>query len=261
VQGDLCDNLRMMTIANFAARTGIAASALRFYEEEGLLVPAGRLPNGYRLYDPAQVPVALLIQSLREAGVGLVGIRAFLQAGTAERESLLALWRQEMAAKLLSLQMADQYLGGLEPEAPQIHLLRWAEPSWLLWLPARAPAAPLPFGPALKAGERLLREQSISFSSSGYVRTIDLVAGELVGEVGFQLRTRPPRWPEGARLEQISPTLFAMLECNLVDETSAHRVYRYLARFGFAPSGLYLERYLPGERERYQIMLAIRPAR
>lgn len=250
-----------MTIATFASRTGIAATSLRFYEDEDLLVPAGRLPNGYRVYDPAQVPEAQLIQSLREAGIGLTGIREFLAADVARRESLLATWRQEVASRLLSLQMADQYLGGLEPEAPQIHLLRWAESSWLLWLPARAPAAPLPFGPAMKDGERTLRRLGIQVESGGYVRTLDLEAGELVGEVGFQLRGQPVRLPEGARLQAVAPTLFATLECNLIDETSAHRLYRYLDRFGFAASSLYLERYLPGESDRYQILLAIVPSK
>lgn len=249
----------MITIATFSARTGIPSSSLRFYEEEGLLVPSGRLPNGYRVYDSAQVPQAQLIQSLREAGIGLAGIRQFLAAEGAERESLLSAWRQEVAARLLALQMADQYLGGLQPEAPQIHLLRWAEESYLLWLPARAPAAPLPFGPALKAGERALRQLGIQVLSTGYVRTLDLEGGVLVGEVGYQLKGRPARVPEGARLQEVPPQLFATLECDLIDETSAHRVYRYLDRFGFKPSGLYLERYLPEEREHYQILLAIVP--
>lgn len=251
----------MITIATFAARTGIAPSSLRFYEEEGLLIPSGRLPNGYRVYAPVQVPEAQLIQSLREAGIGLAGIREFLAAGTAQRERLLAAWRQEMAARLLALQLADQYLGALEPDGPQIHLLHWAEPSWLLWLPARAPAAPLPFGPALRAGERQLRQLGVQLLSTGYVRTLDLEAGMLVGEVGYQLKGRPAKLPEGARLQAVEPSHFATLECDLVDETSAHRVYRYLDRCGFKPSGLYLERYLPGEQERYQIMLAIIPAK
>jgi hypothetical protein len=50
-----------------------------------------------------------------------------------------------------------------------------------------------------------------------------LEAGDLVGAVGFQLKERPDRLPEGARLQAVPLTLFATLECNLVDDTSGDR--------------------------------------
>ncbi|GEN13162.1 MerR family regulatory protein [Myxococcus fulvus] len=45
----------MLSISQFSKRCGISASALRFYERKGLLVPVERQENGYRAYSPQQV--------------------------------------------------------------------------------------------------------------------------------------------------------------------------------------------------------------
>jgi DNA-binding transcriptional MerR regulator len=39
------------TIGEVAERTGFSASALRYYEDIGLVTPAARSDAGYRLYD------------------------------------------------------------------------------------------------------------------------------------------------------------------------------------------------------------------
>ena len=39
------------TIGEVAERSGFSASALRYYEDIGLVPPAGRSDAGYRLYD------------------------------------------------------------------------------------------------------------------------------------------------------------------------------------------------------------------
>ena len=41
----------MLTIGQLAKRAGVRTSALRYYEEQGLLQPAARQANGYRLYN------------------------------------------------------------------------------------------------------------------------------------------------------------------------------------------------------------------
>ena len=54
----------LMTITEVARRSGVASSALRFYEAEGLLEPARRTPSGYRLYGPeARDRVAFIASS------------------------------------------------------------------------------------------------------------------------------------------------------------------------------------------------------
>ncbi|MDR2280128.1 MAG: MerR family DNA-binding transcriptional regulator, partial [Gordonia sp. (in: high G+C Gram-positive bacteria)] len=45
------DDSELMAIGAFARRTGLTASALRFYADAGLLVPAWTDPSsGYRFY-------------------------------------------------------------------------------------------------------------------------------------------------------------------------------------------------------------------
>jgi len=252
----------MLTISQFADRSGLSASALRFYERKGLLTPARRWDNGYRAYSVAQVAEARFISSLRAAGISLSAIRDFLKRDTRARETMLASWRQELAARLLSLQVADQYLRGLGAKAPLLHLEHWAEPSVLVWFPASAPERPLPFRDAVATHKRELERRGTVVLTSGYVRTLDREGGRLVGEVGFRIKAGR-RTPPGARRQELAPTLFATLECGLRDDVAAHRVFRLLDELGFTPEGPHLERYLPGAVERYLLMISVRrrPAR
>ncbi|MFI2233902.1 DNA polymerase III subunit beta family protein [Nocardia testacea] len=56
----------LITIGAFARSCGITASALRFYDDSGLLAPAGvDAATGYRYYAPAQVERAVTIRRLR----------------------------------------------------------------------------------------------------------------------------------------------------------------------------------------------------
>ncbi|MGK4005751.1 MerR family transcriptional regulator [Sorangium sp. So ce1036] len=246
----------MLTISQFADQSGISPSALRFYQRKGLLVPASRRENGYRVYAPGQVADARFLSSLRAAGISLSAIREFLRLDGPAREAMLGAWRREMAARLLSLQIADQYLRGMGASQPPLHLEHWKEPSVLVWFPATAPEGPLPFRADVLARKRELLRRGISVLTSGYVRTLDLVDGQLHGEVGFRIQPRR-RLPRGARRQDVPPTLFATLECAARDEKAAHRVFRFLHELGFQPEGLHLERYLPGAPDGYLLMIAV----
>lgn len=80
-----------LTIGNFAAATGIPASALRFYDQQGLLPPAVVDPSsGYRYYSPALVERGILLSELRSSGLGLDDVRRILTADADERPGILA---------------------------------------------------------------------------------------------------------------------------------------------------------------------------
>ncbi len=70
----------MLTIGQLAHRVGLRPSALRYYEAEGLLQPAGRTEAGYRLYTPADVDTVRLIRRAQRLGFSLADIRALLTA-------------------------------------------------------------------------------------------------------------------------------------------------------------------------------------
>ncbi|WP_426751467.1 MerR family transcriptional regulator [Myxococcus sp. Y35] len=251
----------MLTISQFADRCGLSPSALRFYERRGLLVPSARRENGYRAYAPGQVAEARFISSLRAAGISLSAIREFLRQDSRAREQLLTVWRQDLSARLLSLQLADQYLRGLEASSgPRVHLEHWNEPSVLVWSPVSAPPVPLAFRAAVPMRKKELERRGIPVLTSGYVRTLDIQDGQLRGEVGFRIKPRR-RLPPGTRRQDVPPTLFATLECAVRDEPAAHRVFRFLAELGFRPDGLHLERYLPGVSDRYLLMLSVQRLR
>ncbi|MFC8190577.1 MerR family transcriptional regulator [Cellulomonas sp. NPDC057328] len=58
-----------MRIGEVAARAGVSVRALRYYEEQGLLV-AERSPGGQRRYPPEAVERVRFIQNLYAAGLG-----------------------------------------------------------------------------------------------------------------------------------------------------------------------------------------------
>ena len=83
----------LMAIGEFSERSGLSAKRLRTYAAEGLLAPAAVDPtSGYRYYLPGQLRDALVIDALRQAGVPLADIRAFLRQPS--REQLDAWARQ-----------------------------------------------------------------------------------------------------------------------------------------------------------------------
>lgn len=80
----------MLTIGEFAARSGLSRSALRFYDQTGLLTPAQVDPeNGYRRYGEGQVGQARLVCRLRAAELPLAPLRRYLGAAREERRAIL----------------------------------------------------------------------------------------------------------------------------------------------------------------------------
>jgi DNA-binding transcriptional MerR regulator len=90
------------TISEVAKMTGLAASAIRYYEDEGLLAEAtGRL-NGRRVFDAISIADLSFLTDLRLAGMTLADIKAFQAkrrsaSGTCENLAAIA---EDRAAKL-----------------------------------------------------------------------------------------------------------------------------------------------------------------
>jgi len=55
----------MLRIGELSAQTGVSAKAIRFYEQVGVLPPANRGSNGYRLYDDSDVERLQFIRRAR----------------------------------------------------------------------------------------------------------------------------------------------------------------------------------------------------
>src|SRR5947209_6950625 len=76
----------VMPIGEFSERSGLSPKRLRSYAAGGLLVPtAVDSASGYRFYSVGQLRTARLIDTLREAGVPLADIAAFLRGPSCDQ--------------------------------------------------------------------------------------------------------------------------------------------------------------------------------
>lgn len=79
-----------MSIGVFAERVGLTASALRFYDDAGLLRPERVDPStGYRFYGPSQLAQASRLRRLREIGMPLSVVADFFAADADEAARLI----------------------------------------------------------------------------------------------------------------------------------------------------------------------------
>ena len=106
-------NGTLYKIGMFAAMNRVTVKTLRFYEEQGLLMPALIHPdNGYRYYTLAQMAVLHQITALKKAGFTLEEI-ARINSGADEQE-VLQKKKAELLTKIADLTrqiaIVDRYL-------------------------------------------------------------------------------------------------------------------------------------------------------
>lgn len=67
-----------MTIKEIAARTGVSADTLRYYERMGIIPAVPRTSGGVRNYDENFVEWVAFIQTLKGAGMSLEAIADYI---------------------------------------------------------------------------------------------------------------------------------------------------------------------------------------
>ena len=70
-----------MKIGEIAARSGVPAKTIRFWEEQGLLPEPSRTEAGYRLYDATTIDRLTFVRHAQAAGFALDQIRQVLDIG------------------------------------------------------------------------------------------------------------------------------------------------------------------------------------
>ncbi len=68
-----------MRIGEVARRAGVTTSAIRFYEQSGLLPEPARIASGYRDYPPSVVDRIAFVRSGQAVGLTLAQLRQVLQ--------------------------------------------------------------------------------------------------------------------------------------------------------------------------------------
>lgn len=109
----------LLTIGQIAARAGVATSTLRFYEDEGLVVPALRTDGNRRMYHREALRRIAFIRSAQRVGLGLAEVRAALAQlpdgrtpTVADWSRLSATWRGRLDAQIRLLESIRDDLDG-----------------------------------------------------------------------------------------------------------------------------------------------------
>ena len=99
-----------LTIGEVSSRSGVAPSALRFYEAEGLIT-ARRTDGNQRRYDRSMLRRIAFIQAGRAAGIPLEQIHAALETLPKDRppnsrdwQRLSRRWREDLDRRIATLQ-------------------------------------------------------------------------------------------------------------------------------------------------------------
>jgi len=93
----------MMNIGEAARASGVSAKMIRYYEETGLIPPAGRTGSGYRTYGPKEVQVLRFVRRARDLGFPMEKVA-----------DLLALWRDRGRASADVKRLAEDQIEALE---------------------------------------------------------------------------------------------------------------------------------------------------
>lgn len=102
-----------MNIGNAAARSGVPAKTIRYYEEIGLIPPAGRTQSGYRDYSGTDVETLKFIQRARSLGFSVKDVG-----------DLLALWRDRTRASADVKAIARGHVAEVERKIAELQSIR-----------------------------------------------------------------------------------------------------------------------------------------
>ena len=97
----------MMTVQQVSRLTGVSVRALQYYDQIGLLPPAGRTAAGYRLYDDAALERLQQVLLFRELEFPLKEIRRIMDSPAFDRKRAL---RQQIELLTLKKERLDNLI-------------------------------------------------------------------------------------------------------------------------------------------------------
>jgi DNA-binding transcriptional MerR regulator len=104
-----------LKVAELAERAGIAPSTVRFYERAGLLSPAQRARNGYRIFGESALDELAFIHRAKSIGMSLDDIAGLVAAWpTGECRSLQARMRDFLTRRISQVREQQAELAAFE---------------------------------------------------------------------------------------------------------------------------------------------------
>ncbi len=103
----------VMVIGAVARKTGVTVTAIRYYEESGLIPAAERAPNGHRIYGRGAMDILRFVKRARDLGFS-----------TNEIAALLALWRNDRRASADVLNVAMRHIDRMDRKISQLEQMR-----------------------------------------------------------------------------------------------------------------------------------------
>ena len=100
--------MKLLSIGEVARCTGVRTSALRYYEEAGILPSPGRL-NGRRVYDQDTIRRVDVLRFAQQAGFTLDEIKVLFH-GFNTRTALSARWQKLARKKLEELEEMSKHI-------------------------------------------------------------------------------------------------------------------------------------------------------
>ena len=110
-----------LRIGQLASLLGIATSALRYYEEAGLLGPGERSESGYRLFGPEAFGRVQFIQRAKALGLSLEEIRRLVDRPHADSAGERDALRHVVAHKIAETRSRIQELETLDSELQALY--------------------------------------------------------------------------------------------------------------------------------------------
>jgi Cu(I)-responsive transcriptional regulator len=103
----------MMNIGEASRASGVSAKMIRYYEETGLIPPAGRTASGYRIYGPKEVQILRFVRRARDLGFPMERVA-----------DLLALWRDRARASADVKHLAEDQIHALEARIREMQAMK-----------------------------------------------------------------------------------------------------------------------------------------
>lgn len=150
-----------ITIKELSKKTGIAPSAIRFYETKGL-IRSNRNTSGYRVYEDDQIEMLKLIASLRLINVPLKDIQSYLlEKDNFRKHEMVTVWKSNLEKQRKLLDVSYRFLDSNSLNEP-IYLKEKSE-EVIIWFDSEGEVGE--FGEHIKAKAKLLKRRNITFEN------------------------------------------------------------------------------------------------